>query len=81
MRITEEKKSKPKLENKTKSDWKKSTKKVILNFKQQKEFKKLEKEIKKIETKKDEIQNLFTNVSLEQKEIEQYSIKLGVLNK
>jgi|TARA_B110000503_G_scaffold22517_1_gene34842 ABC transport system ATP-binding/permease protein len=77
----EEKKSKPKLENKTKSDWKKSTKKVILNFKQQKEFKKLEKEIKKIETKKDEIQNLFTNVSLEQKEIEQYSIKLGVLNK
>ncbi|KRO87158.1 MAG: ABC transporter, partial [Cryomorphaceae bacterium BACL29 MAG-121220-bin8] len=40
----EEKKSKPKLENKTKSDWKKSTKKVILNFKQQKEFKKLEKE-------------------------------------
>ena len=77
----EEKKSKPKLENKTKSDWKKSTKKVILNFKQQKEFKKIEKEIKKIETKKDEIQNLFTNVSLEQKEIEQYSIKLGVLNK
>jgi ABC transport system ATP-binding/permease protein len=35
----EEKKSKPKLENKTKSDWKKSTKKVILNFKQQSFYK------------------------------------------
>ena len=56
----------------------KSTKK-ILTFEQQNEFKKLEREIQKIETQKEEIQNRFTTESLDAKEIEEYSIKLGAL--
>ena len=59
----------------------KSPKKTTLNFEQQNEFKKIEKEIKIIETKKEEIQNRFTSESLDPKEIEEYSIKLGVLDK
>ena len=76
-----EKKLNPKLEKKVKNDWKKSPKKTTLNFEQQNEFKKIEKEIKIIETKKEEIQNRFTSESLDPKEIEEYSIKLGVLDK
>ena len=76
-----EKKLNPKLEKKAKNDWKKSPKKTTLNFEQQNEFKKIEKEIKIIETKKEEIQNRFTSESLDPKEIEEYSIKLGVLDK
>jgi len=76
-----EKKLNPKLEKKAKNDWKKSSKKTTLNFEQQNEFKKIEKEIKIIETKKEEIQNRFTSESLDPKEIEEYSIKLGVLDK
>ena len=76
-----EKNLNPKLEKKAKNDWKKSPKKTTLNFEQQNEFKKIEKEIKIIETKKEEIQNRFTSESLDPKEIEEYSIKLGVLDK
>ena len=76
-----EKKLNPKLEKKVKNDWKKSPKKTTLNFEQQNEFKKIEKEIKIIETKKEEIQNRFTSESLDPKEIEEYSIKLGILDK
>jgi len=67
-------------EKKIKKEWKEKSTKKNLSFEQQKEFKKLEREIQKIETQKKEIQNLFTTESLNPKEIEEYSIKLGTLN-
>tara|TARA_B100000767_G_scaffold273645_1_gene304403 strand:- start:5704 stop:7569 length:1866 start_codon:yes stop_codon:yes gene_type:complete len=66
-------------EKKIKKDWKEKSTKKILTFEQQNEFKKLEREIQKIETQKEEIQNRFTTESLDAKEIEEYSIKLGAL--
>ena len=54
---------------------------VVMNYNQQKEFKKIEIEIEKIETQKENIQNRFTNEKLEAKEIEQCSIELGLLEK
>ena len=56
-------------------------KKTTLNFKQQKEFKKLERDIKNIEIQKEEIKNRFINETLDQKQIEECSIKLGTLEK
>ena len=55
--------------------------KVGFSYKQQKEFKKLELDIKKIEIQKKEIQNNFTKDNLSTKEIEDLSIKLGLLDK
>ena len=58
-----------------------NTDKVGFSYKQQKEFKKIELEIKKIEIKKKEIQNHFTKDSLSVKEIEDLSIELGLIEK
>lgn len=60
---------------------KNNTDKVGFSYKQQKEFKKIELEIKKIEIKKKEIQNHFTKDSLSVKEIEDLSIELGLIEK
>ncbi|MDC0606129.1 ABC transporter ATP-binding protein, partial [Flavobacteriaceae bacterium] len=54
---------------------KKHSNKNNLNYLQQKEFKKLEKEIKKIEFLKEEIQNHF-NHELSLDDVKKYSIKL-----
>jgi ATP-binding cassette subfamily F protein uup len=77
----EERRAAPKQEKKPKKEWKDTTKKKNLNFKQQKEFKKLEREIKNIEIQKEEIKNRFINETLDQKQIEECSIKLGTLEK
>lgn len=54
---------------------KKNSNKSSLNYSQQKEFKKLEREIKKTEALKEEIQNHFNNeLSLE--EVKKYSVQL-----
>ena len=54
---------------------KKNYNKSSLNYSQQKEFKKLEREIKKTEALKEEIQNHFNNeLSLE--EVKKYSVQL-----
>ena len=74
----QEQKTPPKVEIKKK--WKKTSKKIVLTYDQQKEFKKLEREIKKIEFQKEEIQNRFTNETFKPSEIEKYSIKLGMLD-
>tara|TARA_B110000438_G_scaffold300830_2_gene354148 strand:- start:543 stop:2405 length:1863 start_codon:yes stop_codon:yes gene_type:complete len=74
----QEQKTPPKVEIKKK--WKETSKKIVLTYDQQKEFKKLEREIKKIESQKEEIQNRFTNETFEPSEIEKYSIKLGMLD-
>ena len=74
-----EKKTTAALEKKVKKEWKESPKKAALTFEQQKEFKKLEREIEKIEMKKEEIQNRFSTESLEPQDIEELSITLGKL--
>jgi ATP-binding cassette subfamily F protein uup len=75
----EQEKSSSNEEKKIKKKWKEKSTKKTLTYEQQKEFKKLEREIQKIETQKKEIQNRFTTESLDPKEIEEYSIKLGTL--
>ena len=74
----QEKKTPSKVELKKK--WKETSEKIVLTYDQQKEFKKLEREIKKIESQKEEIQNRFTNETFKPSEIEKYSIKLGMLD-
>ena len=74
----QEQKTSSKVEMKKK--WKETSKKIVLTYDQQKEFKKLEREIKKIESQKEEIQNCFTNETFKPSEIEKYSIKLGMLD-
>ena len=62
-------------ENHEIKDNKKNYNKSSLNYSQQKEFKKLEREIKKTEALKEEIQNHFNNeLSLE--EVKKYSVQL-----
>jgi ATP-binding cassette subfamily F protein uup len=79
-RIKENKES---LKNdKKESVYQKETKeKVGFSYKEQKEFKKLELDIKKIEIQKKEIQNNFIKDNLSAKEIEDLSIELGLLEK
>jgi ATP-binding cassette subfamily F protein uup len=43
-----------------KASWKKDEKPKQLSFNEQKEYKALERDIKKLETKKEEVQNKFT---------------------
>ena len=74
-----EKKTTARPEKKVKKEWKESPKKVTLTFEQQKEFKKLEREIEKIETNKEDIKNRFSTESLEPQAIEELSIRLGEL--
>ena len=73
-----EKRIAPKVE--TKKNWGKTSKKVTLDYNQQKEFKNLDREIKKIESQKEEIQNCFTKETLGSNKIEQLSIKLSELD-
>jgi len=77
------KENKESLKNdKKESVYQKQTKeKVGFSYKEQKEFKKLELDIKKIEIQKKEIQNNFIKDNLSAKEIEDLSIELGLLEK
>ena len=77
------KENKESLKNdKEESVYQKQTKeKVGFSYKEQKEFKKLELDIKKIEIQKKEIQNNFIKDNLSAKEIEDLSIELGLLEK
>ena len=77
------KENKESLKNdKKESVYQKETKeKVGFSYKEQKEFKKLELDIKKIEIQKKEIQNNFIKDNLSAKEIEDLSIELGLLEK
>ena len=77
------KENKESLKNdKKENDYQKDTKeKVGFSYKEQKEFKKLELDIKKIEIQKKEIQNNFIKDNLSAKEIEDLSIELGLLEK
>ena len=76
----QEKKSVSKIDITTKKSLKETTTKKSLTFKEQEEFNKLEKEINKIESQKEEIENSFISESLNPSQIQEYSIKLGVLD-
>ena len=77
--------SKPKKEPKTKTvettktDWKKDTNKVTLNYQEQKEYKKLEKSIAKLEKEKEALQNKFATENWDGEEIDKQSLKLQEL--
>ncbi len=62
--------------DKTEEPSKRPTKKSALNYHEQKEFKKLEREIEKLEKEKEQVQKLFLQ-SLPAEEIEKKSIELG----
>ena len=76
----EEKNATHSAEKKVKKEWKETPKKAVLTFDEQKEFKKLEKEIEKIELEKESIQNRFSTENLEPQKIEELSINLGKLD-
>ena len=76
----EEKNATHSAEKKVKKEWKETPKKAVLTFDEQKEFKKLEKEIEKIELEKEGIQNRFSIENLESQKIEELSINLGKLD-
>ncbi len=78
--IAVEKKTKYTTDKKIKKGMKVTQKKTALSFDEQKEFKILEKEIEKYEKEKEKIQNRFSTESIEPKEIQELSIKLGKLN-
>lgn len=60
----------------SKTTWKEEETEKKLSFLEQKEYKQLEKEIQKLESKKEEIQNKFTDSTLSGDEISKLSIKL-----
>ena len=59
-----------------KASWKKDEKPKQLSFNEQKEYKALERDIKKLETKKEEVQNKFTDGSLSGDDITKLSLEL-----
>lgn len=64
-----------------KKDWKKTdSPKNTLSFEQQKEYKRLEKEIEKLEEEKEAIQNQFATASLSPETIKTLSIQLNELD-
>jgi len=61
---------------KVKNDWKAQNKQTKLNYNEQKEYNKLEKEIAKLETQKEEIEHLFSTESLASEKITEHSDQL-----
>lgn len=61
---------------KAKNDWKQTEDKAKLNYKEQKEFAKLEREIPKLEREKEQLQNKFATEDWDGEEINKQSIKL-----
>lgn len=57
----------------TKSDWKGTTEKVKLNYNEQKEYKKIEKEIAKLEKDRETLQNKFATENWDGEEIDKQS--------
>lgn len=64
----------------SKSSWKKTETTNKLSYNDQKEYKQLERDIKKLETQKEELQAKFADTSLSGDEIASLSIELGELS-
>ena len=69
-----------KTESKPKTSWKAPKAGSVLTYNEQKEFKRLEKEIEKLEEEKRDLEAQFTNPSLAADTITELSIELGKLN-
>ena len=69
-----------KTESKPKTSWKAPKAGSVLTYNEQKEFKRLEKEIEKLEEEKRGLETQFTNPSLAADTITELSIELGKLN-
>ena len=69
-----------KTESKPKTSWKAPKAGSVLTYNEQKEFKRLEKEIEKLEEEKRDLETQFTNPSLAADTITELSIELGKLN-
>jgi len=65
--------------SKAKNDWKQTEDKAKLNYNEQKEFTKLEREIPKLEREREELQNKFATENWQGDEINKQSIKLQEL--
>ncbi len=63
----------------SKNSWKNEEKVVKLSFSEQKEFGKLENEIRKLEKKKEELQHKFADATLSGDQIDKFSIELKEL--
>ena len=63
-------------ESKPKNHWKNSGSKAKLSYQEQKEYKKLEKEIAQLETEKETLENKFATENWDGEEIDKQSIKL-----
>ena len=66
-------------ESKPKNHWKTDTSKAKLSYNEQKEYNKLEKEIAKLETERETLQNLFATENWDGAEIDKQSQKLQEL--
>ena len=60
---------------KTKKDWKKDNK-AALSYNEQKEFNRIERDLKKLELKKKELESLFTDINLDEEKINSASLEL-----
>ena len=70
-----------KIKSKSKTNWKAPKEGNALSYKEQKEFKRLEKEIEKLEEEKSSLETRFTDASLAPETITELSIDLGELGK
>ena len=77
--VTEKRQQKEEMET-TKVTWKKTETTNKLSYNDQKEYKQLDRDIKKMESKKEDLQAKFTDASLSGDEIAALSIELGELS-
>ncbi len=77
--IAEKREQKEAIET-NKAKWKKTETTNKLSYNDQKEYKQIERDIKKLETQKEELQSKFADISLSGDEIAALSIKLGELS-
>lgn len=77
--VTEKRQQKEEMDT-TKVTWKKTETTNKLSYNDQKEYKQLDRDIKKMESKKEELQAKFTDASLSGDEIAALSIELGELS-
>ncbi|MGB5822350.1 MAG: ABC-F family ATP-binding cassette domain-containing protein [Saonia sp.] len=69
-------KEKSKENNSSKKDWKREGNPKKLSYSEQKEYKQLEKDIQRLETRKEEVQTLFGTKSLSGEEVDRLSVEL-----
>ena len=77
--VTEKRQQKEEMDT-TKTTWKKTETTNKLSYNDQKEYKQLDRDIKKMESKKEDLQAKFTDASLSGDEIAALSIELGELS-